>query len=201
MLRVGLTGGIGSGKSEVVRLLAARGAVIIDADVLSREVVAPGSDGLAEIVAAFGADVLTAEGSLDRPAMGRRVFSDDAARNRLEGIIHPRVRARASDIEMQAGADTIVVHDIPLLVETGQAGDFDQVLVVDVPPETQLQRLTSQRGMSEHEARSRIAAQATRQDRLAAADIVITNDGTLADLRADVDRAWAQLQQAAAAQS
>ncbi len=127
MLRVGLTGGIGSGKSSVSAMLAAHGAVVIDADVLAREVVAAGTPGLAEVVVAFGPDVLTDEGDLDRAAMGRRVFGDDLARERLERIIHPRVRARAAQIEAEAGPDAIVVHDIPLLVETGQADQFDVV--------------------------------------------------------------------------
>jgi dephospho-CoA kinase len=167
--------------------------VVIDSDVLAREVVAKGTDGLAEVVEAFGDDVLTAEGELDRPALGRIVFSDEPARRRLEAITHPRVRARAAEIEGQAAPDAIVVHDIPLLVETGQAGKFDVVLVVDVPVEVQLERLTSQRGMAEEEAKRRIASQASRDDRLAAADIVVDNSGTLADLDRRLDEIWATL--------
>jgi dephospho-CoA kinase len=187
-MRVGLTGGIGSGKSTVSALLAEHGAVVIDADLLAREVVAAGTPGLAEIVNVFGTDVVGPDGELDRAEMGRQVFGDDAARERLEQIIHPRVRARAAEIEAAAGDDAIVVHDIPLLVETGQAGSFDVVLVVDAPPEVQVQRLVKHRAMSEEEARSRIAAQAEREQRLAAADHVLSNDGSLAQLQAAVDQ-------------
>jgi dephospho-CoA kinase len=192
VLRVGLTGGIGSGKSEVSRRLAALGAVVIDADVLAREVVARGTDGLAEVVRAFG-DVLTPAGDLDRPAVGRLVFGDEAARRKLEGIIHPRVRVRAAEIEAAAPGDAVVVHDIPLLVETGQADRFEQVLVVDVPPEIQLHRLMNARSMSEDEARARIASQASREDRLAAADLVVDNSGTLADLDRRINEIWSAL--------
>ncbi len=193
MLRVGLTGGIGAGKSEVSRRLAARGAVVIDADVLAREVVAPGTDGLAEVVAAFGPDVLSADGSLDRPALGARVFGDDEARRRLEQVTHPRVRARAAELEAQAGPAAVVVHDIPLLVETGRAGDFDVVGVVDAPAEVRVRRLAAGRGMSGDEARRRIASQAGRDERLAAADHVIVNDGDLPALDAAVDALWRRL--------
>ncbi|GAA2792352.1 dephospho-CoA kinase [Kribbella solani] len=192
MLRVGLTGGIGAGKSAVSARLAARGAVVIDSDVLAREVVARGTDGLAEVVAAFGTGVLTADGELDRPAVGRIVFGDDTARRKLEGIIHPRVRARAAEIERDAAADAVVVHDIPLLVETGQADKFDLVLVVDVPVEVQVERLTSQRGMTEAEATRRIASQASREERLAVADVVVDNSGSRADLDRRVDALWAE---------
>lgn len=192
MLRVGLTGGIGSGKSEVSRRLAALGAVVIDADLLAREVVARGTDGLAEVVQAFG-DVLTPAGDLDRPAVGRLVFGDETARRKLEGIIHPRVRVRAAEIEAAAPAGAVVVHDIPLLVETGQADRFDQVLVVDVPPEIQLDRLMNVRGMSEDEARTRIASQTSREDRLAAADLVVDNSGTLAELDRRINEIWSAL--------
>jgi len=190
---VGLTGGIGSGKTAVTERLEELGAVVIDADVLAREVVAPGTDGLAEIVAAFGPEVLDDSGALDRPAMARAVFGDDAARARLEAVIHPRVRRRAAEIEAEAGADAIVVHAIPLLVETGQADRFDTVVVVDAPEAVQRERLVEQRGMTEHEADGRIGAQAGREQRLAAADIVIENDGSLADLRRRVDEVFAQL--------
>jgi dephospho-CoA kinase len=192
VLRVGLTGGIGAGKSAVSRLLAARGAVVIDSDVLAREVVARGTDGLAEVVETFG-DVLTPDGELDRPAVGRLVFGDAEARRKLEAIIHPRVRARAAEIEAAAPDEAVVVHDIPLLVETGQADKFDLVLVVDVPPELQLKRLTELRGMSAEEAGRRIASQASREDRLAAADIVVGNSGSLADLERRIDEVWAEL--------
>ncbi|GAB3925889.1 dephospho-CoA kinase [Kribbella albertanoniae] len=197
MLRVGLTGGIGSGKSAVSSRLAARGAIVIDSDVLAREVVAKGTDGLAEVVAAFGPGVLTADGEMDRPAVGRIVFGDADARRRLEAVIHPRVRARAAEIEAAAPDDAIVVHDIPLLVETGQADGFDVVLVVDVPAAVQLERLTQQRKMAESEAEQRIASQATREQRLAVADVVVENDGTLAELDTRVDEVWTTLRQRA----
>jgi dephospho-CoA kinase len=193
VLRVGLTGGIASGKSEVSRRLAERGAVVVDADLLAREVVEPGTDGLAEIVAAFGAGVLAADGSLDRAAMGKLVFADGEARKRLEAIIHPRVRARAAEIEDAADDGAIVVHDIPLLVETGQADRFDVVLVVDVPAEVQVERLVTQRGMSEDEARARIGSQASREQRLAVADLVVDNSGSLTDLDDRIDAVWADL--------
>ena len=197
MLRVGLTGGIGSGKSAVSSRLAAHGAVVIDSDVLAREVVTKGTEGLAEVVAAFGDGVLTADGELDRPALGRIVFGDESARRRLEAIIHPRVRSRAAEIEAQAPVGTIVVHDIPLLVETGQVERFDLVLVVDVPVGVQLDRLTTQRGMAEAEAKQRIASQAGRADRLAVADLVVDNSGTLTDLDRRIDEVWDTLRQRA----
>ncbi|MFF1816610.1 dephospho-CoA kinase [Kribbella sp. NPDC058245] len=193
MLRVGLTGGIGAGKSAVSSRLAARGAIVIDSDVLAREVVAKGTEGLAEVVAEFGPEVLTAEGEMDRPAVGQIVFGDAAARKRLEAVIHPRVRARAAEIEASAPDDAIVVHDIPLLVETGQADKFDAVLVVDVPAAVQLERLTRQRKMDAGEAEQRIASQATREQRLAVADIVVDNSGTLAELETRLDEVWATL--------
>jgi len=200
MLRVGLTGGIGSGKSEVARRLAALGAVVIDADQLAREVVQVGSDGLAEVVAEFGTDVLQADGSLDRAALGRIVFSDEDARRRLEKIIHPRVRTRAAEIESavaqqaaKTGDHPVVVHVIPLLVETGQAGRFDVVIVVDTPEDVQIERLRRTRGMSEEEARARIDAQASREERLRAADIVLDNSGELPALDTQVEQAWQRL--------
>jgi dephospho-CoA kinase len=190
---VGLTGGIGAGKSAVSSRLAARGAIVIDSDVLAREVVAKETEGLAQVVAAFGPEVLTADGEMDRPAVGRIVFGDAAARKRLEAVIHPRVRARAAEIEASAPDDAIVVHDIPLLVETGQADKFDVVLVVDVPADVQLERLTQQRKMAADEAEQRIASQATREQRLAVADIVVDNSGTLAELETRLDEVWATL--------
>lgn len=191
--RVGLTGGIGSGKSEVSRLLAEHGATVIDADALAREVVAPGSPGLAQVVAEFGPRVLRADGGLDRTAMAAQIFADPNARARLEAIIHPLVRARAADLESAARvADphAVVVHDIPLLVETGQQDTFDLVVVVDVPTPTQVERLVAKRQMPEAEARSRIAAQASRDERLAVADVIIDNSGTLDDLARHVDEVW-----------
>ncbi len=183
MVRVGLTGGVASGKSTVSAILRDLGAVVIDADVLAREVVAPGTDGLAEVVEAFGADVLTADGQLDRPALGGKVFADEEARRRLEAIIHPRVRARAAELEAQAAPDAVVVHDIPLLAETGQANTFDAVIVVDVPVETQVRRMMHERDLSRADAEARVAAQASREDRRAVATYVIDNTGTREDLR------------------
>lgn len=184
MLRVGLTGGIGSGKSEVARMLGKSGwpTLVIDADLLAREVVEVGSDGLAKIVEEFGPSVLRMDGSLDRAALGQIVFADPEARERLESIVHPRVRERAAEIEAVASPETVVVHVIPLLVETGQADRFDLVVVVDVPEDVQIERLLHTRGMTEDEARVRIAAQATRDARLAAADVVLDNSGSLDDL-------------------
>jgi dephospho-CoA kinase len=192
-VRVGLTGGVASGKSTVSSMLRELGAVVIDADQLAREVVAPGTEGLAEIVAAFGDGVLTPEGDLDRPAMGAIVFGDEEARRRLEEIIHPRVRRRGVELEAAAGSDAVVVHDIPLLAETGQADAFDAVVVVDVPVETQVRRMVDLRGMSREEAEARIAAQASRQERLAVATYVIDNTGTIEDLRERVAELFGSL--------
>jgi dephospho-CoA kinase len=190
MLKVGLTGGIGSGKSAVATRLAELGAVVIDADRLAREVVEVGTPGLAEVVAAFGAEVLDEAGALDRPALGRRVFGDEAARRTLESIIHPRVRARTYELTEAAPPDAIVVNDVPLLVEAGLAAGFDLVLVVLAGTEVRIGRLVRDRGMSPADAEARIAAQATDDQRRAAADIVIDNEGTLAELRAQVDKIW-----------
>ncbi|TMM33383.1 MAG: dephospho-CoA kinase [Actinobacteria bacterium] len=187
---VGLTGGIGAGKSVVAARLAELGAVVIDSDRLAREVVAPGTDGLAEVVAAFGTGVLGPDGALDRPALARVVFADPAARARLESIIHPRVRARAAELAAAAPPGSVVVNDVPLLVESGIAGTFDLVVVVLASEATRLHRLVDGRGMSEQEARGRIAAQATDEQRRAVADIVIENDGTVDELIASVDRVW-----------
>jgi len=193
MLRVGLTGGIASGKSAVAEDLAAHGAVVIDADVLAREVVEPGTPGLASVVRRFGPAVLDGDGRLDRPALGRLVFADPDARRDLEQIIHPAVRARAAELEGELSPDAVVVHVIPLLVETGQAGDFDLCVVVDVNPETQLERLRQRNGLSRADAEARLAAQASRDQRLAAADRVLHNEGSREELRAQVDRLWAEL--------
>ena len=194
MLRVGLTGGIGSGKSAVSQRLAGHGAVVIDADLLAREVVQPGTAGLAEVVAAFGTGVLAPDGTLSRPALGRRVFGDVEARRRLETVVHPLVRARAAELEAAAAPDAVVVHDIPLLVETGQQGDFDVVVVVDAPDEARLARLVSVRGMDADEAWTRLAAQASRHERLAAADEVVDNSGTLSALDRQAADLWRRLE-------
>ena len=182
-MRVGLTGGVASGKSTVAALLRELGAVVVDSDVLAREVVEPGTPGLAAVVEAFGPEVLTTDGALDRPALGAVVFGDEAARRRLEAILHPLIRARAAELEAAAPEGTVVVHDIPLLVETGQADRFDAVLVVDVPVETQVGRMVRDRGMSREDALARVAAQADREQRLAAATHVVDNTGTREDLR------------------
>ena len=182
-MRVGLTGGVASGKSTVSAMLAELGAVVIDADLLAREVVAAGTPGLTEIVEAFGPSVLTADGELDRPAMGALVFADPERRVVLEGIIHPRVRARGAELEAAAPEGALVVHDIPLLAETGQAEAFDAVVVVDVPTEVQLERMDRLRGLTREEAEARIGAQATREERLAVATHVIDNTGSIDDLR------------------
>ena len=192
-MRVGLTGGVASGKSTVSAILAELGAVVVDADLLAREVVAPGTPGLAAVVAEFGDGVLGADGSLDRPALGAVVFADEAARRRLEAIVHPLVRARGRALEEAAPAGAVVVHDIPLLAETGQAERFDAVLVVDVPVETQVERMVSQRGMSRADAEARIAAQATREERLAVATYVVDNTGTREDLRDRVTEVFEKL--------
>lgn len=201
MLRVGLTGGIGSGKSEVSRRLAARGAVLIDADSLAREVVAPGTSGLAEVVAAFGPGVLAPDGSLDRPRLGEIVFADKKLLARLNGIVHPRVGARMRALEDAAAPDSIVVHDVPLIAENGLAKQFDLVVVVDVPPDLQLDRLVTVRGLAGDQARARMAAQATRDQRLAIADIVLDNSGTLAQLDDEVAALWTELVRRAGAAS
>jgi len=182
-MRVGLTGGVASGKSTVAALLRELGAVVVDSDVLAREVVEPGTPGLAAVVEAFGPGVLTADGRLDRPALGAVVFGDQPARRRLEGILHPLIRARAAELEAAAPAGTVVVHDIPLLVETGQADRFDAVVVVDVPVETQVARMVRDRGMSREDALARVKAQASREERLAVATHVVENTGTREDLR------------------
>lgn len=198
MLRVGLTGGIGSGKSEVSRRLAARGAVVIDADLIAREVVEPGTPGLAAIIEEFGADVLRPDGTLDRPKLGAIVFSDDERRAALNAITHPLIGRRSQELFEAAPPGAVVVYDMPLLVEGGLAGLHDVVIVVDVPVETQIGRLVSGRGMTEHDARARIAAQATREQRLAVADVVIDNSGPLAELDRRVEEVWADLSRRAA---
>ncbi|MFD7285736.1 dephospho-CoA kinase [Streptomyces sp. NPDC059863] len=198
MLRLGLTGGIGAGKSEVSRLLTSYGAVLIDSDRIAREVVEPGTPGLAAVVAEFGPGVLTPDGALDRPKLGGIVFGDPDRLRALNGIVHPLVRARSAELEKAAGPDSIVVHDVPLLVENGMTELYDVVVVVDASPETQLDRLVRLRGMAETEARKRMAAQATRERRRAAADVVIDNDGPLERLEPQVRRVWQTLRDRAA---
>lgn len=182
-LRLGLTGGVASGKSTVAGMLAELGAVVIDADQLAREVVANGTPGLTRVVEEFGPQLLGPDGELDRPAMGRLVFGDEAARKRLEAIIHPLVFERYAALEASAPEGAVVVHDSPLLAEAGRGAEFDAVLVVDVPQEVQVERMLRDRGWTREDAEARIAAQASREDRLAIATHVIENTGTIEDLR------------------
>ncbi|MFB8774535.1 dephospho-CoA kinase [Streptomyces broussonetiae] len=193
MLKVGLTGGIGAGKSEVSRLLVECGAVLIDADRIAREVVEPGTPGLAAVVRAFGEEVLTEDGRLDRPRLGSIVFAAPDRLAVLNSIVHPLVGARSRELEAAAADDAVVVHDVPLLTENGLAPLYDLVVVVDASPETQLDRLVRLRGMTEDDARARMAAQATREQRLEIADIVIDNDVPLAELQRRVKDVWADL--------
>jgi len=199
MVRVGLTGGIASGKSLVAAELAERGAIIIDADVLAREVVKPGTPALAAIVERFGSEVLN-DGQLNRSRLAEIVFADPLARRDLERIVHPAVRARAVELERAADAAAVVVHVIPLLVETGQQQNFDFVVTVDVDQETQIQRLIARNRFSRAEAESRIAAQATREERRAAADVVLDNTGSVAQLREQIAALWTVLTSAGARQ-
>lgn len=192
-MRVGLTGGIASGKSTVSSILSELGAVVIDADLIAREVVAKGTPGLAAVVEAFGPEMLTPEGELDRPRMGALVFGDEAQRRVLESIVHPLVFERYAEVEAAAPTDGIVVHDIPLLVESGRAGEFDAVIVVDAPEEVQVERMVRDRGWTEEDARSRIAAQATREQRRAVATYLIENTGTREDLRHQVTEVFEAL--------
>lgn len=193
MLTVGLTGGIGAGKSEVSRLLVECGAVLIDADRIAREVVEPGTPGLAAVVETFGTEVLTPEGRLDRPKLGSIVFADPEKLAALNAIVHPLVGARSRELEAAAAEDAVVVHDVPLLTENGLAPLYDVVVVVDASPATQLDRLVRLRGMTEEDARARMAAQASREKRLEIADIVIDNDVPLEQLQRRVREVWAEL--------
>jgi dephospho-CoA kinase len=191
LVQIGLTGGIGSGKSTAARRFAELGALVVDSDVIAREVVEPGTEGLAAVVAEFG-DRVVRDGRLDRPALARIVFGDEEARGRLNAIVHPLVRARVAELIGAAAPGTVVVQDIPLLVESGQAGRFDLVVVVRTDVDTRLARL-AERGVEPAQARARMAAQATDEQRAAVADVVLTNDGTPDELSAQVDRLWADL--------
>lgn len=193
MLKVGLTGGIGAGKSEVSRLLVGHGAVLIDADRIAREVVEPGTPGLAAVVEEFGTRILTPEGTLDRPKLGSIVFADPGRRAALNAIVHPLVGARSAELERAARPGSVIIHDVPLLTENGLAPLYDLVVVVDAAPKTQLDRLVRLRGMTEEDARARMAAQATREQRRAVADLVIDNDGTVEDLEPQVAEVWSEL--------
>lgn len=192
-LQVGLTGGIGSGKSTVSARLAELGAVVVDYDLLAREAVEPGTPALAAIRERFGDAVVAADGSLDRPALGAVVFADETARRDLEAITHPAIRDLAAARIGAAPDDAVVVHDHPLLVEMGMAAACDVVVVVDLPPELQVRRLVEQRGMTETDARARLAAQTSREQRLAAADEVLDNRGSREELLAAVDALWTRL--------
>ena len=197
MLRVGLTGGIGAGKSEVSKRLAAYGAVIIDADAVARDVVEPGTPGLAAIRETFGPEVLRPDGSLDRDRLGQLVFADAELRAKLNAIVHPLVRARMAELDEQAAGAEIVVHDIPLLAEGGGAAFFDEVVDVDVSPRVQLERLVRERSMSREQAQARMAAQASREQRLAIATLVVDNSGSLSELDREVGELWGELRRRA----
>jgi dephospho-CoA kinase len=195
VLLVGLTGGIGSGKSTVARMLEDRGAVVFDADGLAREAVAPGTPGHDAVVERFGANVLAPGGELDRDALASIVFADPAARRELEAIVHPEVRRLlAEGCEAYQGTDSVVVFSAPLLVETGMHTAFEVLVVVSAPVSMQVERLLRDRAMAEEQVRARIAAQAPLEDKQAVADLVVDNDGTLGDLRERVDKLWGELQ-------
>jgi dephospho-CoA kinase len=192
-MRVGLTGGIASGKSTVSAILAELGAVIIDGDKLAREVVEPGTPGLARVAEAFGPEVLLPDGGMDRAKVGQIVFNDEAKRKVLEGIVHPLVFERYAALEASAPKDGIVVHDIPLLAESGRADTFDAVIVVETPAEVQVERMLRDRGWTRADAESRIASQATPEQRRAIATHLIVNTGTREELRARVEAVYAEL--------
>ena len=195
MLLVGLTGGIGSGKSTVARMLTERGAVVLDADAFAREAVAAGTPGFRAVVERFGGEVVDPDGELDRPGLAAIVFADDDARRNLEAIVHPEVRRRLiRAIEAHADGDDILVIDSPLLVEAGQGGSVQLLVVVTAPEEAQLQRLAAGRGMSEEEVRARMAAQMSPEELAATADVVLDNDGDLLDLERQVERLWRDLE-------
>jgi dephospho-CoA kinase len=189
-MRVGLTGGVASGKSTVAGMLRELGAIVIDSDAIAREVVLPGTEGLAAVVAAFGRDILTEDGLLDRPKLGGIVFNDEEQRRVLESILHPLIGARSAALAESAGPGDLIVHDIPLLTEAGIADTFDAVIVVDVPVELQIERMLRDRGWTQADAESRIAAQAAREDRVAIATYVIENTGSLEDLRTRVQETY-----------
>ena len=193
MLKVGLTGGIGAGKSEVSRRLASYGALVIDADQIAREVVEPGTPGLAQVVGRFGTGVLAPDGTLDRQRLGEIVFGDDELRAKLNSVIHPLVGARLRELEQGADADAILVEDVPLIAENDLADFYDMVVVVDVPPRLQEERLVRDRGMTPDQVAVRMAAQASREQRLAIAGIVVDNSGSLAELDREVGELWAEL--------
>ncbi|MBT0768872.1 dephospho-CoA kinase [Kineosporia sp. J2-2] len=190
MVRTALTGGIGAGKSTVSRRLADLGAIIMDADLIAREVVEPGTSGLAEIVSVFGEKILRDDESLDRPALGRIVFADDEKLARLNAIVHPRVAARMAEIVRAAPAGAVLVYDVPLLAENPDRATYDLVMVVYAPLEERIRRLVDDRGMSREDAEARMHAQATDEQRAAIADVVLDNSGSLAATLAQVDACW-----------
>jgi dephospho-CoA kinase len=196
-LKVGLTGGIASGKSEVSRRLAEYGAVVIDADALAREVVAPGTSGLAEVIGVFGSKVMAPDGTLDRKLLGEIVFSDPGLRAKLNSIVHPRVGERLRELEKSAPAGAVLVEDIPLIAENDMAGFYDLIVVVDASPRVQADRLVRDRGMTREQAAARMAAQANREQRLAIATMVVDNSGSLAELDREVGELWAELRRRA----
>lgn len=188
MLTVALTGGIGSGKSLAGEYFEALGALVIDSDQLAREVIERGSEGFNELVARFG-DVILKEGEVDRAALARLVFTDSSAKRDLEEIIHPRVRARSESIAASANPNSVLINQIPLLYETKGAERFDLVITIEAPEELRIERAIS-RGLKEYEVRQRIASQASESDRRSIANIVITNDGSAAELLTEVERVW-----------
>ncbi len=192
-MRVALTGGIASGKTTVSDRWGELGAVIVDSDVLARQVVEQGTPGLAAVTERFGPEILSADGTLDRKALAGKVFGDDEARKDLEAILHPLIRAAADRLEAEAPEGTLVVHVIPLLVETGRTSGFDAIVVVDVPEDVQLERAMSRDGATRQQVEARIAAQARRSERLAVATHVIDNSRDRAALVAEADRVWAEL--------
>jgi dephospho-CoA kinase len=189
MRRIGLTGGIGSGKSTVSALFSALGAYVVDADAIAREVVAPGSAGLDALVEEFGPEILSPDGALDRAALAEVVFADSSARERLNAITHPRIAARTAELVAGLPSDAVMIHDVPLLAELGLQGAYDLVVVVDAPEQVRIDRLVA-RGLTQPDARARIKAQASREQRLGIADIVIDNSGDLQALREQVQKAW-----------
>ncbi len=195
MIRVGLTGGIASGKSTVSRYLHERGAEIIDADKIAREVVGPGTAGLQQVIAEFGTEYLTPGGELDRAKLGELVFSDSQARQALNAVVHPLVRARAAELIAKLPADSIVVEDIPLLAEGKMADRFDLVVVVEATPENQVARMVKDRAMTEDEACARLKSQASNAERRAVADVLIVNNGSAEELAAQLDKLWLRLEQ------
>jgi dephospho-CoA kinase len=194
VLVIGLTGGIGSGKSTASALLAAKGAVVLDADAITRSLQVPGTDVFAAIVERFGPSVVRPDGELDRAALAEVVFADEQAKRDLEGIVHPAVGAvMVQRLQELTDTDAVVIYDVPLLVESGRKG-YGAVIVVDVDPEIAITRLVEQRGMTEADARARIANQVSREERLAVADRVLDNSGTREQLQLQVDEAWAWIQ-------